>query len=94
VDEYKVKLEKLSVRQGGKLVLEKGDDPKDLWKALKAAAGALQPTRTVSVPRGRRDRLVDSEGHGLLGCLEKSVARWGADLARLPPKRFSWCRSH
>jgi len=41
VEEYKDKLEKLSADQGGKLVLEKGDDPKELRRALKAAAGSL-----------------------------------------------------
>jgi hypothetical protein len=41
VEEYKGKLEKLSATQGGKLVLEKGDDAKDLRKALKAAATSL-----------------------------------------------------
>ena len=41
VEEYKSKLGKLDVDQGGKLVLEKGDDPKDLRRALKAAASAL-----------------------------------------------------
>jgi hypothetical protein len=69
VEEYRDKLEKLSASQGGKLVLEKGDDPKDLRKALKAAAGALNrrvrfPFRgeegSVSFylekPRGRRPK--------------------------------------
>ena len=41
VEEYKDKLAKLAADVGGKLVLEKGDDPKDLRKALKAAAGSL-----------------------------------------------------
>ena len=41
VEEYKEKFQKLSSDQGGKLVLEKGDDPKDLRKALKAAATSL-----------------------------------------------------
>lgn len=41
VEEYRDKLEKLSADQGGKLVLEKGDDAKDLRKALKAAASSL-----------------------------------------------------
>jgi hypothetical protein len=38
VENYKEKLGKLDAAQGGKLVLEKGDDPKDLRKALKGAA--------------------------------------------------------
>jgi hypothetical protein len=41
VEEYKDKLEKLPADQGGKLVLEKGDDAKDLRKALKVAASSL-----------------------------------------------------
>jgi hypothetical protein len=41
VEEYREKLEKLSADHGGRLVLEKGDDAKDLRRALKAAAGAL-----------------------------------------------------
>ena len=52
VEEYKDKLEKLAASVGGKLVLEKGDDPKDLRKALKAAAGVAQPPGPVSLPRG------------------------------------------
>jgi hypothetical protein len=48
VEEYRGKLEKLTVDQGGRLTLEKGDDPKDLRKALKAAAGALN--RRVRFP--------------------------------------------
>jgi hypothetical protein len=34
-------MEKLQADQGGRLTLEKGDDPKDLRRALKAAAGSL-----------------------------------------------------
>jgi len=69
VEEYRDKLEKLGANQGGKLVLEKGDDPKDLRKALKAAAGSLNrrirfPFRGeegavsfyLEKPRGRRPR--------------------------------------
>ena len=41
VEEYKDKLGKLGPDQGARLTLEKGDDPKDLRKVLKAAAGAL-----------------------------------------------------
>jgi hypothetical protein len=54
VEEYRGKLEKLSADQGARLTLEKGDDPKDLRKALKAAAGALN--RRVRFPfRGEED---------------------------------------
>ena len=48
VEEFKGKLEKLDADQGGRLTLEKGDDPKDLRKALKAAAGSLN--RRVRFP--------------------------------------------
>ena len=48
VEEYKEKLEKLSADHGGKLVLEKGDDAKDLRRALKAAAASL--TRRIRFP--------------------------------------------
>jgi hypothetical protein len=42
--------------QGGKLVLEKGDDPKDLRKALKAAATSL--SRRIRFPfRGEEGSL-------------------------------------
>jgi hypothetical protein len=41
VEEYRDKLEKLSTEQGGRLTLEKGDDPKELRRALKAAATTL-----------------------------------------------------
>ena len=41
VEEYKEKFQKLNADQGARLVLEKGDDAKNLRKALKAAAGAL-----------------------------------------------------
>jgi len=48
VEEYKAKLGKLGADQGGRLMLEKGDDAKDLRKALKAAATALN--RRVRFP--------------------------------------------
>jgi hypothetical protein len=38
VEDYRDKLEKLSAERGGRLTLEKGDDPKDLRRALQAAA--------------------------------------------------------
>jgi hypothetical protein len=56
VEEYKDKLEKLSADQGGKLVLEKGDDAKELRWALKAAAGSLN--RRIRFPfRGEEGSL-------------------------------------
>jgi hypothetical protein len=41
VEEYREKLEKLTADQGARLRLEKGDDPKELRRALKAAATSL-----------------------------------------------------
>ena len=41
VEEYREKMEKLTADQGGRLTLEKGDDPKELRRALKAAATAV-----------------------------------------------------
>jgi hypothetical protein len=38
VEEYREKLEKLTAEQGRRLTLEKGDDPKELRRALKTAA--------------------------------------------------------
>lgn len=56
VEEYREKLEKLTAEQGGRLTLEKGDDPKDLRKALKAAATAVN--RRIRFPfRGEEGSL-------------------------------------
>jgi hypothetical protein len=56
VEEFKAKLAKLSADQGGKLVLEKGDDPRDLRKTLKAAATTLN--RRIRFPfRGEEGAL-------------------------------------
>ncbi len=56
VEEYKEHLEKLRADQGGRLTLEKGDDPKDLRRALKAAAGSLN--RRIRFPfRGEEGAL-------------------------------------
>ena len=75
VEEYKEKLEKLPADQGGRLTLEKGDDPKELRRALKAAATSLN--RRIRFPfrgeegslsfylegqRGRRRRKGGAEG--------------------------------
>ncbi|MBI3454857.1 MAG: hypothetical protein HY002_03585 [Candidatus Rokubacteria bacterium] len=75
VEEYKEKLEKLPADQGGRLVLEKGDDAKDLRRALKAAAGSLNrrirfPFRGeegavsfhLEKPRGRRPKAEAATG--------------------------------
>jgi hypothetical protein len=74
VEEYREKLEKLQADQGGRLTLEKGDDPKELRRALKAAAGSLN--RRIRFPfrgedgslsfylegqRGRRRRKAGAE---------------------------------
>ncbi len=56
VEEYREKMGKLSADQGGQLTLEKGDDPKDLRRALKAAAGSLN--RRIRFPfRGEEGSL-------------------------------------
>jgi hypothetical protein len=56
VEEYRDKLEKLTAEQGGRLTLEKGDDPKDLRRALKAAATSLN--RRIRFPfRGEEGSL-------------------------------------
>ncbi len=70
VEEFKGNLEKLRPNQGGRLALEKGDDPKNLRGALKAAAAASMNRRIrfpfrgeegavsfyLEKPRGRRSR--------------------------------------
>jgi hypothetical protein len=56
VEEYREKMEKLSADQGGRLTLEKGDDPKELRRALKAAASTLN--RRIRFPfRGEEGSL-------------------------------------
>lgn len=56
VEEYREKLEKLTAEQGGRLTLEKGDDAKELRRALKAAAAAVN--RRVRFPfRGEEGSL-------------------------------------
>ena len=74
VEEYREHLEKLRPDQGGRLTVEKGDDAKDLRKALKAAATSLN--RRIRFPfrgedgslsfylegkRGRRGRRAGTE---------------------------------
>ena len=58
VEEYREKLEKLSADQGGRLTLEKGDDSKDLRRALKAAAGT--PGRRIRFPFRGEDAVLIS----------------------------------
>jgi hypothetical protein len=56
VEEYRGHLEKLKADQGGRLTLEKGDDPKELRRALKAAATSLN--RRIPFPfRGEEGTL-------------------------------------
>ena len=77
VEEYRDTLEKLTADQGGRLTLEKGDDAKDLRKALKAAASTLNrrirfPFRGedgavsfyLEKPRGRRRASSKARGTG------------------------------
>jgi hypothetical protein len=80
VEEYREKLEKLTAEQGARLTLEKGDDAKELRRALKAAAGTL--SRRIRFPfrgedgslsfylegkRGRRGRRAKGEAGGAGG---------------------------
>jgi hypothetical protein len=56
VEEYREKMEKLTAEQGARLTLEKGDDAKELRRALKAAAAAVN--RRVRFPfRGEEGSL-------------------------------------
>jgi hypothetical protein len=56
VEEYREKLEKLTAEQGGRLTHDKGNDPKELHRALKAAAAAVN--RRVRFPyRGEEGSL-------------------------------------
>jgi hypothetical protein len=74
VEEYREKLGKLTADQGGRLTLEKGNEPKDLRRALKAAAETVN--RRIRFPfrgedgslsfylegkRGRRTRRAKGE---------------------------------
>ena len=76
VEEYREKLEKLSANQGARLTLEKGDDPKDLRKALKAAAGSLN----------RRVRFPFRGGEGPLSFHLVRTRGWKAE-AEAPKRR-------
>jgi hypothetical protein len=84
VEEYKDKLGKLGADQGGRLVIEKGDDPKDLRRALKAAAVALN--RRIRFPfRGEEGSLsfyLEAK-RGRHGRLAKAEAATGSEA----PKR-------
>jgi len=51
VEEYKGKLEKLVMDQGGRLTLEMDDDPKDLRRALEAAGALNRRIRFCSAAR-------------------------------------------
>jgi hypothetical protein len=52
VEEYLEKLEKLTAEQGRRLTPEKGYDPKELRRVLKAAATTLHRADPVPLPRG------------------------------------------
>jgi hypothetical protein len=83
VDEYKDKLEKLSADQGGRLVLEKGDDAKDLRRALKAAAGPLN--RRIRFPFRGEDGSLSFYLEGRRG--RRGRRRAGAEAGAEAPKR-------
>jgi hypothetical protein len=56
VEEYREKMEKLTAEQGARLTLEKGDDAKELRRALKAAAETVN--RRIRFPfRGEEGSL-------------------------------------
>jgi hypothetical protein len=81
VEEFQEKLEKLNADQGGRLTVEKEDDPKDLRKALEAAAGSLN--RRIRFPfRGEEGSLSfyleGKQGH------RKENQRGGS------PRRLGW----
>jgi hypothetical protein len=65
VEEYREKLEKLGADRGAELVLEKGKDPKDLRKAVKAAVSLLN--RRIRFPVPGRGRVVELLSGGEAG---------------------------
>ena len=80
VEEYRDRMSKLSPDQGGRLVLEKGDDPRELRRVLKVVAGSLNrrirfPFRGeegslsfyLEGPRGRRGRRPRTEAAATAG---------------------------
>lgn len=82
VEEYREKMEKLTLEQGGRLTLEKGDDAKDLRKALKAAATAVN--RRIRFPFRGEDRSLSFCLEGQRGRRRRARAEAGATEA---PKR-------
>jgi hypothetical protein len=84
VEEYRERLEKLGADQGAKLVLEKGDDPKDLRKAVKAAASLLN--RRIRFPFRGEDGSVSFYLEGKRG-RRGGRAKAGAGAAEAPKKR-------
>jgi hypothetical protein len=57
VEEYRDKLEKLTAEQGGRLTLEKGDDPKDLRRTSprsgEAGERSASPCRSAELYRAQ-----------------------------------------
>ena len=84
VEEYREKLEKLGAEQGAKLVLEKGDDPKDLRKAVKAAASLLN--RRIRFPFRGEEGSLSFYLEGKRGRRGRR-AKAGAAAAEAPKKR-------
>jgi hypothetical protein len=82
VEEYRDRLEKLSGDQGGRLTLEKGDDAKELRRALKAAAGSLN--RRIRFPFRGEEGSLSFYLEGQRGRRRKTEAGEGAAGA---PKR-------
>lgn len=85
VEEYKDKLAKLAADVGGKLVLEKGDDAKDLRKALKAAAGSLN--RRIRFPFRGEEGAVSFYLEKARGRKPKKAAGAGSGRRRGRPKK-------
>lgn len=83
VEEYRDKLEKLSADEGGRLTLEKGDDAKDLRRALKAAATSLN--RRIRFPVRGGDGSLSSYLEGKRGRLGRRAG--GAEAGTDVPKR-------
>ena len=84
VEEYREKLEKLGAEQGAKLMLEKGDDPKDLRKAVKAAASLLN--RRIRFPFRGEEGSLSFYLEGKRGRRGRR-AKAGAAAAEAPKKR-------
>src|SRR5690242_9654676 len=84
VEEYRERLEKLGADQGAKLVLEKGDDPKDLRKSVKAAASLLN--RRIRFPFRGEEGSLSFYLEGKRG-RRRRRAKAGATATEAPKKR-------